>query len=1018
MKYIKQLGFCIMLLMLHFVAAAQQPLKLNLRGEIIGSYGEPIAGATIISEVDDVSVTSDESGSYSLVVTQGAMLTINAPGFLSKLVEASTDLSKIELLQDRLEQPIKTIYQSTETDDLMGGKSNVDMRALLDKSYSTYALDNLEGLVGGISGTSLWGYGGALILVDGIPRDASSVLPVEIGSVTYLKGASAVALYGSRGANGVILISTKRGSDGDKTIEVRTNAGIYVPRSYPKYLGGAEYMSLYNEAQMNDGTSPENVKYSESDIYYTAAGDNPYVYPDLDFYSSDYLKEAASRYDATVQISGGNQRAKYYTNIGYYTEGSLLDVGNAKESNRIDRVNVRGNVDVNINKNLTAKVNAAAIYYFGKGVNSDFWNGASTIRPNENNLVPLIPLDLIEPSDVASLNLLANSQHIIDGKYFLGGTQLNQTNPIADAYAAGTNTFNSRQFQYSTEINADLGDLLKGLSFTTMFGVDYSASYILAFNNQYATYEPVWNEYSGKFSISGLTKLGQDASNGEQSSFNRTFRQTLSLTSVLGYNRQFKGKHNVSASLSAGGFQQSFSQEYHRTSNANLGMLFSYNFQNKYYGEFSGAIVHSAKLPEKNRQAFNPTMSVGWRLSNEGFLANSSVVDNLKLFASAGIIHTDLGINDFYLYNEEWNQVDGYYFTWKDGLPNRSTDSQRGPNPDMVFPRREEISLGLEASLFDNTIEFNGSYFVSRMTGMIVQNAVLFPSQFQQFGYPSSNFLPFVNYNNDLRTGVDLALNYNQRVGEIDFSLGLTGNYFDTKASKRAEIVENDYQLRQDKPLDAIWGLENEGFFSSQTDIENWADQSPIGGGISSLRPGDIKYKDQNGDGIINNQDEVYLGKGGWFGAPLTMGMNLTVKWRDLTFFALGVLRTGASAMKNNNYFWVNGEDKYSEVVQNRWTPETANTADYPRLTTSNGDNNFRNSDFWLYSTNRFDLSRTQVTYNFPERILGNGFIRDFSIYANGSNLLTIAPNKDILLLNIGSAPQMRFYNLGVTARF
>lgn len=1018
MKYIKQLGVCVMLLMLHFSATGQQPDKVILRGEITGSYGDPIAGAIIKSERDGVSVTTDSTGVYNLVATTGAILSINAPGYLTKLVEVSADLSKIELLQDRSVLPVKTIYRSIKADNLMGGISNVDMRNLLDKSYSTYSLDNLEGIVSGYNGNSLWGYSGALVLVDGVPRDATSVLPVEIGNVTFLKGAAAVALYGSRGANGVILISTKRGSDGDKNIDVRTNAGIFVPRSYPKYLGGAEYMTLYNEAQMNDGTSPDGVKYSESDIYYTAAGDNPYVYPDINYYSSDYLREAYSRYDATVEISGGNERAKYYTNLGFFTEGSLLDVGRAQESNRNDRFNIRGNVDVNINKNITAKINAAAIYYFGRGVNSNFWGGAANIRPNENNLVPLIPIDMIEPTDEASLNLIQNSENIIDGKYFLGGTQLNQTNPIADAYAAGTNTFNSRQFQYNTEINADLGDVLEGLSFSTLFGVDYSTTYSLAFNNDYATYQPVWNKYSGKYAISSLTKYGQDATNGEQSSSLRFYRQTLSLTGVLGYNRQFKGKHNVSAALSAGGFQQSISAAYHKTSNANLGILLAYNYQNKYFAEFNGAIVHSARLPEKNRQAFNPTMSLGWSLSNEGFLANSDVINNLKLYASAGILHTDLGINDFYLYDQAWDQTGGYWFTWKDGLQNQSTDSERGPNPDMDFPKREEVSLGLEGSLFDNTIVFNASYFASRMTGLIVQNSVLFPSQFQQFGYPEANFLPFVNYNNDLRTGLDFSLNYNENFGEVDFSLGLTGIYFDTKASKRAEIWEDEYRNRQDKPLDAIWGFENEGFFSDQADIENWADQSPIGGDVSTLRPGDIKYKDQNGDGIINEQDEVYLGKAGWFGAPLTLGVNLTAKWKNLTFFALGVLRTGANAMKNNNYFWVNGEDKYSEVVRNRWTPETANTADYPRLTTSNGNNNFRNSDFWIYSTNRFDLSRVQVTYNFPERIIGNGFIRELGIYANGSNLLTIAPNKDILLLNVGSAPQMRFYNLGVTARF
>jgi hypothetical protein len=213
--------------------------------------------------------------------------------------------------------------------------------------------------------------------------------------------------------------------------------------------------------------------------------------------------------------------------------------------------------------------------------------------------------------------------------------------------------------------------------------------------------------------------------------------------------------------------------------------------------------------------------------------------------------------------------------------------------------------------------------------------------------------------------------------------------------------------------LDAIWGLQHNGFFADQEDIDNSPRQL-----FGEVQPGDIKYKDQNGDDIINAQDEVYLGRGGWSGAPLTMGVNLTAKWKNFTFFALGIARTGAYAMKNNNYFWVNAEDKYSEVVRGRWTEENRETATYPRLTTQNGGNNFRNSDFWLYNTNRFDLARVQVSYTFPESMIRAGLVREFGVYVNGANLLTIAPNREILEMNIGSAPQTRFFNVGVKAQF
>ena len=184
------------------------------------------------------------------------------------------------------------------------------------------------------------------------------------------------------------------------------------------------------------------------------------------------------------------------------------------------------------------------------------------------------------------------------------------------------------------------------------------------------------------------------------------------------------------------------------------------------------------------------------------------------------------------------------------------------------------------------------------------------------------------------------------------------------------------------------------------------------------MSPGDIKYKDQNGDGIIDTRDEVYLGRGGWFGAPLTLGVNLTAKWKNFSFFALGTGRFGAYGMKNSSYFWVDGEDKYSVVVRDRWTEKTQNTAKYPRLTTSISDNNFRSSDFWMYSTNRFDVSKVQISYDLSKQLRKKGFVHELGVYVTGFNLLTISPDREIMELNIGNAPQTRLYNAGVKAVF
>jgi TonB-dependent SusC/RagA subfamily outer membrane receptor len=209
---------------------------------------------------------------------------------------------------------IKNIAREVEIGKVYTTKV-VDVEDLLKKNYNTYSMDNMQGYVGGWNGNSLWGMDDYLVLIDGVPRDANNVLPTEIDKITFLKSASAVVLYGSRGAKGVISITTKRGRIGDRVVSVRANTGYNVAKSYPKYLGSAEYMTLYNEALTNDGLAGPSTSYSDEAIYNHSTGLNPYRYPDLNFYSSDYLRKSLNRSDVTAEISGGNDRAQFYTNV-------------------------------------------------------------------------------------------------------------------------------------------------------------------------------------------------------------------------------------------------------------------------------------------------------------------------------------------------------------------------------------------------------------------------------------------------------------------------------------------------------------------------------------------------------------------------------------------------------------------------------------------------------------------------------------------------------------------------------
>jgi len=901
---------------------------------------------------------------------------------------------------DSVASQVNVAFRTVNEADLMGGVSTVNMVEQAKKDYTTYSLDGMDALVGGYNG-QLWNQGEALVLVDGVPRDANNVLPTEIEQITFLKAASAVVLYGSRAAKGVILITTKHGRNDGLNVSVRGNASLYVPKSYPKYLGSAAYMELYNEALQNDGKA---AVYSEDDIYHYASNENPYRYPNINFFDSQYIKKTYQRYDGTAEFSGGGRLAHFYANIGLSNVGSLMNFGEGK-NNHTTRLNVRGNIDLRLNDWIDGYVNANATFYDARNDNSNFWSESATMRPtSQYPLVPFIPISYVEEADAVTLKTIQNSNYIIDGKYFLGGTQSQQTNPFAAMYAAGYNKYTSRQMQFDMGMNFDLNSLVKGLKLKTKFAVDYHTQYNTSINNEYAVYEAKWNNYSGQDLITSITKYGTDKRTGTQNLSNSHDKQLILMQAQLDYDRSF-GDHNLNATLLAHGYQISEDGKYHRTSNANLGLQLAYNYAHTYYADLSMAAIHSAKLAEGHREAISPVVSLGWRLKNESFLRNVKAVDDLKLTASYGIINQDLDIEKYYMYDYVFTAT-GTWWGWNEVANSMQTsDSQQGSNYNLGFIKRKEFRAGLTGSLWEGALKFDANFFTTSTNGLLTTASTIYPSYFQTY-WPVSTFLANTNYNNQRRTGVDLTLNVHQKFGEFVTNFGVSAMYYTSKNTKWDENVEYDWLKAEGQSIEAMRGYECLGFFKDADDVANSAKIN------NNTKPGDLKYKDQNGDGIIDSKDQVVIGK--WTD-PFQMGVHFTVKYKDFTLFAQGSGTFGGNGLKNGKDTWVYGDGKYSDVVLNRWTPETASTATYPRLTTESGDLNFVASDFWKYSTSAFRLNKVQLTYDLPQSIFaGDSFVKGVSVYVSGSNLLTIAKERKYMELNVGTAPQTRMYNLGV----
>ena len=933
---------------------------------------------------------------------------------------------------------VHVAFRDKDPDHLLGGISYVDMEELQKKDYTMSSLEDMYALVGGWNGNNLWGMDNdrldnndnsnlPIVIIDGVKRPSNNVLPSEIEQITFLKGAQAVVLYGPKGAKGAILITTKRGKVDGLQIVANANTGFHVAKEFPEYLGSAEYMTLYNEALANDARamgSPYVPRYTQMDIYNHASGLNPYRYPNVNYYSDDYVRKVYNRSEATLEIQGGGSRAHFYTNINYYRSEDLINFGPAKD-NYTDRFSVRGNVDLVVNKQISGFANATATFYNANKNKGDYWNAAATMRPNfPENAAPLIPIDMVDPNASKALAILGKSLNLLDGKYFPGGTKATDSNVFADCYFGGKTTDVSRQFQFDAGIIYDMNKFVKGLSFKTQFAIDYAAKYSLSYDNKYAVFIPTWSNYNSQDAIVAITQQNDEIVTGHMSMSNSSYRQTISWNGHFDYDHTFAGKHHVTGMLLANMYTTTASGTYHRYANPNIGLQLGYDYMERYFAEVGLAGVHSARLPEGNREAISPSFTLGWNIARENFLKDS-FVDDLLISASYSDLNEDIDVfmddRNYYLYDALWASSEFRGFTWNEGSYTNITNSTASRNPSLDFIHRKELSVSLHGSFFKNLITTDLTYFNTDMDGFIIKNPTLFPSHLQS-GLNGGSFKPTINNDIQNRSGLDFSITAKKQFGQVFAQLGVVGTYLTTEYKKYDELLEDlrKHQNKEGRPLDVLWGYKCLGFYNlddfnvSETGrytLKDGLPKSQVGG---TIQPGDLKYEDVNGDGKIDDKDQVDLGKNGAYGSPLTIGVNFTLKYKNFTLFVLGNGQYGAYGMKNNSYYYMQQENKYSVNARGRWTPETADVATHPRLTALAHTSNASASTFWMYSTDRFNIRKVQLTYDFPKDMFNGKWVKALSVYVNGNDLLTISKERKMMETSVGYAPQTRFYNLGV----
>ena len=1001
---------------------AQDEKLIVVKSVVNDKDGNPVANAEVFS--GNAYTKTDANGKFSISVEPGAKLIIEAKEFdvVSFTIDEVKNRTKIVLISTKFlyenDEKVNLAFRQAYSGDVVGTVSKVDATHVRSYDNSIWAdnlltgrtlgmlgSNNIRGIGIGINVADLTGTGlnsgNALFVVDGLPRDITSLRLSEIDDITVLKDANASVLYGSAAINGVILITTKRGEAFKNRSDFSINYGLSTPRATAQYLNSADNMTYFNQARANDGLTPQ---YTDATIQNYRTG-NKYRYPNIDYYSSEYMKSFKNYVDMQGEFSGGNDVAKYYSNIGWYSDGGILNFGQGANA-RNNVFNVRGNVDLKINKWIKTAIDGTATFGDNKRQRGDYWSAAATNRPFE--FAPLLPFSLMDPKDL----MLAGRKNDVNGQYLLGGNTNFLTNALADSYSGGVLESIQRKFAFNNRVDVDLESITKGLSFHTNISFDYLMSYDQTVSNQYSVYEPVWDATTDK--ILSLKQYGVDARPGTQVVGNTFFYRKFGFYGLLSYDRTFGKVHHFTGSFLGYGSNSKEQGDFQGVKQAHLGLQVTYVYNNKYLVDFSGALVNSVKIQQGNNVGFSPTLGLAWMVKNEDFLSSAKAIDYLKLRISAGIINSDIPIGGFYYYDNRYTTSGSY--AWDEAVRSRSGVMSSWPNsPDLGYVKRNEINFGAEGLFFKKTLGVEANFFYDVYNGLVTRPATAYPSFY-------SDFIPYLNFGAENYKGLEMGVNFNKAIGNWKFYVGVNALYVTSKRTKVDEVYNNAYQYRQGQPVDATFGLQALGLFKDQADIS----ASPIQS-FGTVRPGDIKYKDQNGDGVVDSNDEVYLRR---YQTPWSGGVQFKASYKNLTLFVLGEGRSGAQSFMEGDYYWVDGSKKYSEVVLNAWTPATAATATYPALSSQTNSNNYRRSSFWLYNNDYFQIRKIQLSFNMPEKITKRLLMKNLDLFVDASNVFQFANNLKIRDTNVsftsgtsttpfkGYEPYYRTYSMGLKANF
>lgn len=1024
----------------------QQQNKRKISGRVTDIKGEPLIGVNVTVDGDANGSITNMDGLYEIFVTKkSVVLKFTYIGFKTSEIRtnASTNIYDVTLEEqvNELEETVIVGYGTQRKISNIGAQSSMKMEDIKTPSASltTTLAGRLAGVVAvqrtgepGKDAADIWIRGistpntsSPLVLVDGVERSFNDIDPEDIESLTTLKDASATAVYGVRGANGVILIKTKPGKVGKPTVSTDYYESFTRFTKMVDLADGITYMNAANEAMRNDGIA---TKYTEDQIRNTIAGKDPYLYPNV-----DWLKEIFNDWGhnrrVNVNVRGGSEKVAYYASVSYFNETGMTvtdkNIDTYDSKMKYSRYNFTTNLNIDVTP--TTKVEIGAQGYLGEGnypaiSSADLYNAAMSISPVEYP-----------------------KMFFVNGEAFVPGTSTNNNfnNPYSQATRRGYDNLTKNQIYSNLRVTQDLDMLTKGLKLTAMYAFDVYNEIHVHQDRAESTYN--FLDTSVPYDMNGQPILQRiyEGSNVLSYKQETSGNKKTYLEASLNYDRTFNDDHRVSALFL---FNQQSKLLYPKGTLEDaipyrmMGIAgrATYSWKDRYFAEFNIGYNGAENFSPKHRFGTFPAFGVGWVVSNEKFWQPlSKAVSFLKIRYTDGKVGNSEVSDRRFMYLDQMKENGDYGYKFGPNGTKWSGYETVNMAVDLIWEESRKQDLGIDLKLFNDDLSIVFDLFKERRENILLKREHSIPSF---LGYNTS--APYGNIGIIENKGFDGTIEYNKRINK-DWVIALRGNVtFNKDKWIQGELPEQKYEWMNQygHNINGVKGYVAEGLFT-QTEIDDmarWESLSdankaitpkPFASQFGTVKAGDIKYKDLNNDGQIDAYDQTYISRGD---VPTTVyGFGFTIGWKDLSVGMMFQGVAGAERVLNgssvNPFNGGGGSGNLYSNIGDRWTEDNPDqNAFYPRLSygseTTSNINNFQKSTWWVRNMNFLRLKTLQISYNLPKPWVNKVHLKNAAVYVMGTNLFTLSRFKlwdpELNTDNGASYPNTTSYSVGINFTF